>query len=95
MRKLTVLAFGAGYLAGTRAGTERYDKLIALGRSMVKRFEPFRANLTGVTGTRDSVHAQTWTNGSIVKDGSLERTLLEGDSPINEFLRQTKYRRAG
>lgn len=45
--KLTALAlFGAGYVAGTRAGRERYDQMVALARRMAERLDE-RAPSTG------------------------------------------------
>lgn len=38
--KLTAIAlFGAGYVAGTRAGRERYDQIVALARRMADRLD--------------------------------------------------------
>ena len=38
--KLTALAlFGAGYIAGTRAGRERYEQIVAVARRMADRLD--------------------------------------------------------
>jgi len=39
----TVLAFGVGYVLGTRAGRERYGQVVAAARSASQRLEAYGA----------------------------------------------------
>lgn len=39
MKLTAIVLFGAGYVAGTRAGRERYDQMVAMARRMADRID--------------------------------------------------------
>ena len=71
MKLSTLAVFGAGYVLGTRAGRERYGKIIAGAQSATKRLEKYGAKLDAYSREIDSV--SEWLDGFRAKRPNYSR----------------------
>jgi hypothetical protein len=68
----TLLVFGTGYVLGTRAGREQYERFVELAHRATKRFDTYGAGGSWADRLESYASGRGWHDGDKAGDGDPE-----------------------